>query len=84
MCRLFSIRRSLRIFVGGLALTGTITEHENALIADIEAAEIKADLEAAEAKLRDIAKICRNADTTYTGKTLAAIITARINRKETK
>ncbi len=39
------------------------------------------NLNTAEAKLRDIAKICRNHDL-YTSKTLATIILARINRKE--
>lgn len=60
-------------------MTRTITDHEDALIADLTRAE--ADLAKAKSALNDIKTICRNHDT-YNAKTLALMIEQRINRKE--
>jgi hypothetical protein len=62
-------------------MTRTITDHEDALIADLERAEV--DLKRAEATIEDIRRICRNHDT-YTAKTRSIMIEQRINGKDTK
>jgi hypothetical protein len=62
-------------------MTRTITDHEDALIADLTRAE--ADLKRAEDTIEDIKRICRNADQ-YEAKTLSIMIEQRIKGKDTK